>query len=103
MLGAAGVLEGLRATGHWAYVDRLAEFGAEPVHERVVFDGKVATAAGVSSGIDMGLALAAEIAGEHTAKAIQLAIEYDPEPPFDSGSPHKATPETVERFKELED
>jgi transcriptional regulator GlxA family with amidase domain len=102
VLGAAGILDGLRATTHWAYRDRLPDFGAEPVADRVVFDGKVVTAAGVSSGIDMALRLAAEIAGEQVAQAIQLGIEYDPEPPFDAGSPEKAPPELVEFIRKLE-
>ncbi len=102
VLGAAGILEGKRATSHWAYRDLLARFGAEPSAERVVVDGKVVTAAGVSSGIDMGLVLAARIAGERVAQAIQLAIEYDPEPPFDSGSPEKAPPEIVEAARGAE-
>jgi putative intracellular protease/amidase len=101
VLGAAGILEGARATTHWAFLDQLREYGAEPVAERVVFDGKVVTAAGVSSGIDMGLALAAEIAGEDVAKAIQLGIEYDPQPPFDSGSPAKAPAELTELVRGL--
>ena len=78
MLGAAGILDGKRATTHWAYLDRLRELGAEPVAERVVEDGKVITAAGVSAGIDMALTLAARIAGDEVAQAIQLGIEYDP-------------------------
>jgi transcriptional regulator GlxA family with amidase domain len=96
VLGAAGVLEGKRATTHWASLDRLGDFGAKPVRERVVEDGKVMTAAGVSAGIDMALTLAARIAGEDFAKAVQLGIEYDPQPPFDAGSPGKASPELVE-------
>ncbi len=96
VLGAAGVLEGKRATTHWAQLDRLRELGAEPVSERVVEDGKVITAAGVSAGIDMALGLAARIAGEEVAHAIQLGIEYDPQPPFDSGSPAKASPQLIE-------
>ncbi|MGH2955358.1 MAG: DJ-1/PfpI family protein [Solirubrobacterales bacterium] len=102
VLGAAGILDGLRATTHWAYRERLRAYGAEPVTERVVFEGKVVTAAGVSSGIDMALRLAAEIAGEQVAQAIQLGIEYDPEPPFDAGSPEKAPPELVEFVRNLE-
>jgi putative intracellular protease/amidase len=90
LLGAAGVLKGLRATTHWRSLDRLEGFGATPTGERVVFQGKVVTAAGVSSGIDMALALAREEAGEDVAKAIQLSIEYDPQPPFDAGSLEKA-------------
>ena len=102
VLGAAGILEGKRATSHWAYLDRLPAYGAQPVSERWVIDGKVVTAAGVAAGIDMALALAAEIAGEDVAKAIQLGIEYDPDPPFDSGSPEKARPELVELIRQLE-
>src|SRR4051812_44707210 len=90
LLGAAGLLEGKRATSHWLALDELAKFGAEPTLERVVFDGKVVTPAGVSSGIDMALALAARIAGALVAQTIQLGIEYDPQPPFDAGSPLKA-------------
>jgi putative intracellular protease/amidase len=96
VLGAAGVLDGLAATTHWMYMDQLAELGATPVSRRVVEQGKVITAAGVSSGIDMALTLAAHIAGEDVARAIQLRIEYDPEPPFDSGSTSKASAEIVE-------
>jgi transcriptional regulator GlxA family with amidase domain len=90
LLGAAGLLRGLRATTHWAYTDALAEFGAEVTSERVVEQGKVITSAGVSSGIDMALALAAKISGDDIAQAIQLRIEYDPQPPFDTGSTAKA-------------
>ena len=96
VLGAAGILDGLEATTHWMLLDKLGELGARPVSRRVVEQGKVITAAGVSSGIDMALTLAARIAGEDMACAIQLAIEYDPEPPFDSGSTSKAAPEIVE-------
>ena len=91
ILGAAGVLDGKRATTHWAAVEMLPTYGATPVaDERVVFDGKYVTAAGVSAGIDMGLTLAARIAGDDVAKTIQLGIEYDPQPPFDAGSVDKA-------------
>jgi transcriptional regulator GlxA family with amidase domain len=96
LLGAAGLLEGLEATTHWLELDALERFGAHPVSRRVVEQGKVMTAAGVSAGIDMALTLAARIAGEETAKAIQLGIEYDPRPPFDSGSPAKAPSELVD-------
>ena len=81
VLGAAGVLEGKRATSHWAYREELREYGAEPVAERVVEDGKVMTAAGVSAGIDMALTLAARLTHDDVARAIQLGIEYDPDPP----------------------
>jgi putative intracellular protease/amidase len=96
LVGAAGILEGLRATTHWLELETLRQFGAEPVQERVVEQGKVITAAGVSSGIDMALLLAARVAGEETAQAIQLSIEYDPEPPFDSGSTSTAPSEIVD-------
>jgi transcriptional regulator GlxA family with amidase domain len=86
-LAHAGVLDGLDATTHWGSYDRLAELGATPTDRRVVQVGKVITAAGVSSGIDMGLVLVQQLAGDETAKTIQLAIDYDPQPPFDSGSP----------------
>ena len=96
VLAAAGLLNGLEATTHWLLMDKLRELGAIPVGRRVVEQGKVIRAAGVSSGIDMALTLAARIAGEDMAQAIQLAIEYDPEPPFDSGSTSKAPPGVVE-------
>jgi putative intracellular protease/amidase len=95
ILAAAGLLDGRRATGHWLAIDALRELGADAVSERVVFDGKLVTAAGVSAGIDMALALAARVAGDHVAQAIQLAIEYDPQPPFDAGSPERAPREIV--------
>jgi transcriptional regulator GlxA family with amidase domain len=97
LLGAAGLLRGRRATTHWAYLEALAGYGAEPASERVVRQGKVITSAGVSAGIDMALTLAAHIAGEDVARAIQLRIEYDPEPPFDSASTAKAAPHIVAR------
>jgi len=90
LLGAAGLLDGRRATTHWAHLDRLEAYGATPASDRVVREGKIITSAGVSSGIDMALTLAAEIAGADVAQAIQLRIEYDPEPPFDTGSTAKA-------------
>jgi putative intracellular protease/amidase len=95
VLAAAGLLRGLRATTHWAALEQLREFGAEPVAERVVEQGKIVTAAGVSAGIDMALRLAARITGEDYARGIQLGIEYDPAPPFDAGSPRKAPAEIV--------
>jgi putative intracellular protease/amidase len=102
ILGAAGVLDGLEATTHWNAMDELASIGVSPVDDRrVVVQGKVVTAAGVSSGIDMALWLAAQIAGDDVAKAIQLGIEYDPQPPFDSGSVAKADPELVAFLREL--
>ncbi|MFK8844622.1 DJ-1/PfpI family protein [Streptomyces sp. Ac-502] len=90
ILAATGLLKGRRATSHWLALDQLPSHGAAPTGERVVFDGKYVTAAGVSSGIDMGLALAGRIAGDTCAQAIQLGIEYDPRPPYDAGSPEKA-------------
>jgi putative intracellular protease/amidase len=101
ILAAAGLLEGRHATTHWLAVEELASLGAQPVPERVVFDEKIVTAAGVSAGIDMGLALAARIGGQQVAEAIQLGIEYDPAPPFRSGSPRTARPETVELIRSL--
>jgi putative intracellular protease/amidase len=96
ILGAAGLLAGKRATSHWLALEKLREFGAEPTLERVVVEGKVITAAGVSAGIDMGLTLAARVAGDDVARIIQLGIEYDPQPPFDAGSPAKAPVAAVE-------
>jgi hypothetical protein len=99
LLGAAGILRGKRAVTHWTAMDDLAQFGATAVAERYVFDGKVATAAGVSAGIDMALALAARIAGPDLAQAIQLGIEYDPKPPFAGGSPAKAPAPIVDMVR----
>ncbi len=96
LLGAAGVLDGFEATTHWLDMPNLERYGARPTGRRVVEHGKVITAAGVSSGIDMGLVLAAKIAGTEVAQAIQLGIEYDPQPPFDAGSTDKAPKEIVE-------
>ena len=103
LLASAGILTGRRATTHWLAIDELARFGAVPVEERVVVDGKYVTAAGVSAGIDMALTLAAKIDGEGTAKAIQLGIEYDPQPPFDSGSAAKAPAEIVDAVRSIKD
>jgi transcriptional regulator GlxA family with amidase domain len=94
-LALAGVLDGLDATCHWAAYDRLAALGARPTGQRVVERGKVITAAGVSAGIDMGLVLAARLFGDDVARACQLAIEYDPQPPFDAGAPDKVEPDLV--------
>jgi putative intracellular protease/amidase len=88
-----------RATSHWLALDELRGLGVDAVAERVVFDGKLVTAAGVSAGIDMALALVARIAGEQVAQAIQLGIEYDPQPPFDAGSPQKAPAQIVEAVR----
>jgi transcriptional regulator GlxA family with amidase domain len=101
LLGAAGLLDGLEATTHWSAFDLLATLGARPTERRLVPQGKVVTAAGVSAGIDMALWLAAQIAGDEVAKAIQLAIEYDPQPPFDSGSTAKASPDTVALVRQV--
>jgi putative intracellular protease/amidase len=100
ILAAAGLLEGRRATSHWLALEELGRLGAVAVSERVAFDGKIVTAAGVSAGIDMALALAARVAGEDVAQAIQLGIEYDPQPPFDSGSPEKAPAAIVARLRD---
>ncbi|MFK0067403.1 DJ-1/PfpI family protein [Streptomyces sp. NPDC091046] len=99
LLAAAGLLEGRRATSHWLALDHLKRFGAEPTGERVVTDGKYVTAAGVSSGIDMGLTLLGRIAGDEHAQAVQLLTEYDPQPPYDAGSPAKAPAHLVEEFR----
>jgi transcriptional regulator GlxA family with amidase domain len=99
ILAAAGLLKGLEATTHWAVLENLAMFGAKPSRRRVVKDGKIITAAGVSAGIDMALSLVAMECGEEQAKAIQLVIEYDPQPPFDSGSVEKASPAMVNQVK----
>ncbi|MFE7854878.1 DJ-1/PfpI family protein [Streptomyces sp. NPDC057403] len=99
LLAAAGLLRGRRATSHWLALDELKRFGAEPTGERVVTDGKYVTAAGVSSGIDMGLALVGRIAGDFVAQAVQLGIEYDPRPPYDAGAPQKAPSDVVELLR----
>ncbi|MFF0205588.1 DJ-1/PfpI family protein [Streptomyces sp. NPDC005017] len=99
LLAAAGLLEGRRAASHWLALEHLAKYGAESTGERVVFDGKYVTAAGVSSGIDMGLALLGRIAGDEHAQAVQLLTEYDPQPPYDAGSPEKAPARLVEEFR----
>jgi transcriptional regulator GlxA family with amidase domain len=101
VLGAAGLLRGKRATTHWAVLEALRKHGATPTTARIVEDGKIITAAGVSAGIDMALALAARLTDRVTAEGLQLAIEYDPQPPFDSGSPAKATMETLLRARAL--
>ena len=100
VLGAAGLLKGYRAACHWAWRDMLSDFGAIPVAERVVRDRNRISGGGVTAGIDFGLTVAAELAGEEVAKSIQLVLEYDPQPPFDSGSPEKAGPERVKRLRE---
>jgi cyclohexyl-isocyanide hydratase len=99
ILGAAGLLQGYRAASHWAWRQHLASFGAEPVAERVVFDRNRVTGGGVTAGIDFALALTAAIRGEAHARLVQLALEYDPAPPFDSGSPERAAPELVAAYR----
>jgi putative intracellular protease/amidase len=103
VLGAAGLLDGLEATTHWASLHVLERLGAKPTRRRVVEQGKIVTAAGVSSGIDMALTLAGHVAGDQVAQAIQLGIEYDPQPPYDSGSPDKASPEVIALVRRAED
>jgi cyclohexyl-isocyanide hydratase len=100
VLGAAGLLKGYRSACHWAWREMLSDFGAIPVAERVVRDRNRISGGGVTAGIDFGLTVAAELAGEEIAKSIQLVLEYDPQPPFDSGSPEKAGPERVQRLRE---
>ena len=96
ILASAGLLTGRLATSHWLAYDELKQFGAIPTEDRVVFDGKYVTAAGVSAGIDMALTLVARSVGEEMAQTIQLGIEYDPQPPFDAGSPRKAPQSAVD-------
>jgi transcriptional regulator GlxA family with amidase domain len=96
VLGAAGLLKGKRATSHWLFLEQLREFGADPIGGRYVEDGKTITAAGVSAGIDMALHLVGREVGPEVAQAVQLGIEYDPQPPYDAGSPEKAPPPIVE-------
>ena len=100
LLGKAGLLEGYKAGCHWAWKELLREFGATPVDGRVVIDRNRLTGGGVTAGIDFGLSLVSRLAGEQVAKAVQLGLEYDPEPPFNSGSPRCADKALVQRVKE---
>jgi len=100
ILGAAGLLKGYRSACHWAWREMLKDFGAIPVAERVVRDRNRISGGGVTAGIDFGLSVAAELSGEEVAKSIQLVLEYDPQPPFDAGSPEKAGAERVARLRE---
>jgi len=100
VLGAAGLLRGRRATTHWMSRELLAPFGATPVEQRVVRDGNVITGGGVTAGIDFALTVVAEVAGDEAARRVQLAIEYDPAPPFRSGSPASADPALVAAVRE---
>jgi transcriptional regulator GlxA family with amidase domain len=90
LLGAAGLLRGLRATTHWVAYDELRTYGAEPTEQRVVFQDKIVTGAGVSAGIDLALQVVAKLSGPEIVQSTQLVLEYDPQPPFDTGSPSKA-------------
>ncbi|MGW7289821.1 DJ-1/PfpI family protein [Streptomyces sp. NPDC054847] len=99
LLAAAGLLKGREATSHWLALEQLERLGARPTGRRVVTDGKYVTAAGVSSGIDMGLTLVGRLAGDEHARAVQLLTEYDPQPPYDAGSPLKAPAHLVEEFR----
>jgi len=99
-LGAAGLLMGRRAACHWMAREALRRFGAEPVAERVVIDGRFITGGGVTAGIDFALRVVAEIQGREAAEAIQLMVEYDPHPPFDAGSPERASPALVDRIRQ---
>jgi cyclohexyl-isocyanide hydratase len=101
VLGAAGLLAGYKSACHWMWRQYLPLFGAEPVAARIVRDRNRISGGGVTAGIDFGLALAAELAGEETARTLQLAFEYDPQPPFDCGSPEKAGPERVGRLRQM--
>lgn len=96
VLGAAGLLDGLEATTHWNFYDHLRGYGATPVEQRVVFQDRIVTGAGVSAGIDLALTLLGEMFGPEMAQAVQLGVEYDPQPPFDAGAPSKAPAELRE-------
>ncbi|UGY09657.1 DJ-1/PfpI family protein [Phyllobacterium pellucidum] len=100
VLGAAGLLKWKRATTHWNAVDYLARFGATHVEARIVKDGNLITAGGVTAGIDFGLAVVAELMGQHEAERVQLSLEYDPHPPFSSGTPRQASPQLLALARE---
>lgn len=102
LLGAAGILDGLDATTHWSAYDELATYGARPTEQRVVRQGKVWTAAGVSAGIDLALTLVADMHGPEVSQAVQLGIEYDPQPPYDAGSPSKAPANVLELVRAVQ-
>lgn len=102
LLGAAGLLQGRKATTHWTAFQELRNFGAKPVSERIVLDGRLVMGAGVSAGIDMALTLVSIIAGEEAARAIQLKVEYDPQPPFSGGTPQKETLEIIDLVRTFE-
>jgi cyclohexyl-isocyanide hydratase len=101
LLGRAGLLKGYNASSHWSVIDALSAFGATPVQERVVIDRNVCTGGGVTAGVDIGLTIAAAIAGEQMGKLIELILEYNPQPPFRTGHPSIADPETLKIAKEL--
>ena len=103
VLGAAGLLRGYRATTHWAWLDQLLLFGAEPVSARTVVDRNRVTGGGVTAGIDFALTLTAAIRGEDHARLVQLSLEYDPQPPFDAGSPERAGPALVDTYRRRAD
>jgi len=103
LLGKAGLLKGYKAASHWAVIDTLDAFGATPVHERVVIDGNRCTGGGVTAGVDIGLTVAGLLAGEDTAKLIELILEYNPAPPFGSGHPSLADPTTLQHARAAND
>ena len=100
ILGASGLLKGRKATTHWSAMEFLPLFGAIPVEERVVVDGHIITAGGITAGMDFGLVIIAKLLGEDTAKKTQLLMQYDPEPPFDCGTPEKAPKALVEQLQQ---